>query len=344
LLNTAGGALIDEQHGGTITLPDFPGFALEIAPGSVIFPGGSRSGVVSVTAVHNDKVPMIPNFGQQPRFIVTIQPAGARFDPPARMTMPNLEGFAPGQVVEMYSFDHDLGHFVSIGAGTVGDDGLTVRSNLGVGVVKAGWHCCGYPRYTGKPNSCPDCAPCVGEFCEPLKLCSDCTPKGKVCDGDGKCLTGAEILPKICKPRQLSLDKDVTKESCEFYKPCGTGYVIVKPFRLLHSCGNADFKGALLKEHIEIVSDPCGLTAQLEVQTSDCPVQDNNLLACFDKIGICAPPLMLPALHCNAQLKQTVTIGPCVVEINRIEFDFDRDQPRKKNRGGRDFSPGSKPN
>ncbi|MCI0582833.1 MAG: carboxypeptidase-like regulatory domain-containing protein, partial [Chloroflexi bacterium] len=97
------GLYVDETRGGTLTLPDFPGFALEIQPGSVIFPGGSRSGLVSATVVHNDKVPMVPNFGQQPRFIVTIQPAGARFEPPARLSLPNVEGFAPGTVIEQYS-------------------------------------------------------------------------------------------------------------------------------------------------------------------------------------------------------------------------------------------------
>jgi hypothetical protein len=76
---------------------------------------------------------MVPNFGQQPRLIVTIQPAGARFDPPARLTLPNVDGLAPGSVTEMYSFDHDLGHFVSIGPATVSDDGATVTANPGVG-------------------------------------------------------------------------------------------------------------------------------------------------------------------------------------------------------------------
>jgi hypothetical protein len=215
-LNTAGGALIDEQHGGTITLPDFPGFALEIAPGSVTFPGGSRSGVVSVTAVHNDKVPMIPNFGQQPRFIVTIQPAGARFDPPARLTMPNLEGFAPGQVVEMYSFDHDLGHFVSIGAGTVSEDGATVKSNPGVGVVKAGWHCCGLPRETGLPHDCGQCGFCNfnTDLCSPLPFAAPCDDhdvctvgdscRGGSCAGDK--VTVSVTAPSPCTPNDKVIE------------------------------------------------------------------------------------------------------------------------------------------
>ena len=166
-VNLQDGVLVDEVRGGTLTLPDFPGFALEIQPGSVTFPGGGRSGVVSATVVHNDKVPMVPNFGQQPRFIVTIQPAGARFDPPARLTLPNVEGFAPGTVTEMYSFDHDLGHFVSIGPASVSNDGTVIRANPGVGIVKAGWHCGGDPAATGAGHGCGDCAICNGIECTP---------------------------------------------------------------------------------------------------------------------------------------------------------------------------------
>lgn len=166
-LNQVNGILVDETRGGTINLAEIPGFALEIRPGSVTFPRGSRSGLVSVTAVHSDKIPMVPNFGQQPRFIVTVQPSGARFDPPARMTLPNLEGLVPGEVTEFYSFDHDLGHFVSIGPATVSADGLLITSNSGVGILKAGWHCGGNPTSTGTAHNCPTCFQCSGSTCVP---------------------------------------------------------------------------------------------------------------------------------------------------------------------------------
>ncbi|HLX06394.1 MAG TPA: carboxypeptidase regulatory-like domain-containing protein [Thermoanaerobaculia bacterium] len=181
-LDLAHGAQVSETVGATLTLPDVPGFALQIAPGSVTFPNGSRSGLVSVTVVHADRVPMVPNFGQQPRLIVTIQPAGARFDPPARLTLPNVDGLAPGSVTEMYSFDHDLGHFVSIGPATVSDDGTVVTANPGVGVIKAGWHCCGNPATSGLPFDCPDCKTCegaIGLLCIP-----DPTQNGLPCKHD----------------------------------------------------------------------------------------------------------------------------------------------------------------
>jgi hypothetical protein len=148
-LDLAHGIAVDETHGGTVTLPGVPGFALDVAPGSVTFPGGSRSGTISVTAVHADKIPMAPGGGMQPRLIVTIQPAGARFDPPAAITFPNVDGLPPGSVTELFSFDHDLGAFVSIGTGTVSEDGLLLRSDPGFGVVQAGWHCGAPPSGNG---------------------------------------------------------------------------------------------------------------------------------------------------------------------------------------------------
>jgi Glucodextranase, domain B/Carboxypeptidase regulatory-like domain len=148
-IQVTSGIQVTETTGGTLTIPELPGFSLTVAPGSALFPNGSRAGTVSATLVHTDKVPMTPGFGQQPRFIVTIQPPGVHFDPPAAMTIPNLDGLAPGEITELYSFDHDLGQFVAIGTGSVTEDGTTVASDPGVGIIKGGWHCGGNPSPTG---------------------------------------------------------------------------------------------------------------------------------------------------------------------------------------------------
>ncbi len=148
-LSSAGQLCVSPTTGGTLTVPQAPGFALTIAPGSATFPGGSRTGCVSVTPVNMDKVPMVPGFGQQPRFIVTIQPVGTIFNPPAAITIPNVDGLAPRAVTEMYSYDHDLASFVAIGTGTVSADGSVIASDPGVGVLKAGWHCGGDPNSAG---------------------------------------------------------------------------------------------------------------------------------------------------------------------------------------------------
>lgn len=165
------GLPVSEVDGGILEIPEIPGLSLLVEPGSVTFPDGGRSGTVSVTAVHSDKVPMPPNFAQQPRLILTIQPAGAVFDPPARLTLPNTDSLSPGAVTELYSFDHDLGRFVSIGPATVTEDGSAVVSNPGVGILKAGWHCGGNPAPTGTPHDCPVCKKCSGIRCVPALEC-----------------------------------------------------------------------------------------------------------------------------------------------------------------------------
>ena len=160
--------------------------------------------MVSATMVHSDHVPMTPNFGQQPRMIVTIQPAGARFDPPARLTLPNVEGLSPGEVTDLYSFDHDLGHFVSIGPGTVTEDGMLIVSNRGVGIVKAGWHCGGNPSKSGTAHDCPECRRCSGSTCVPdpsqtpmQKSATDC--RREVCD-NGRIITVPDPLSSETPP------------------------------------------------------------------------------------------------------------------------------------------------
>ncbi|HEU4401486.1 MAG TPA: carboxypeptidase regulatory-like domain-containing protein, partial [Candidatus Polarisedimenticolia bacterium] len=148
-LNTDDQLCVTETTGGgTLTLPEAPGFSLTFGPGQVTFAGGSASGCVGVTVVPGDKMPMAPGSGRQPRFIVMIQPAGAIFNPPAAITLPNVEGLAPRTVTEIYALD-DNGSFVSIGTGVVSDDGLVIRSSPGVGVLEAGWHGGGTPVGSG---------------------------------------------------------------------------------------------------------------------------------------------------------------------------------------------------
>jgi hypothetical protein len=176
--------------GGTLTLPQSPGFSLTVAPGSATFPGGSRSGCISVTPVNPDKVPMVPGFGQQPRFVVTIQPVGTMFNPPAQITIPNVDGLAPRAKTEMYSYDHDLASFVAIGTGSVTADGSVIASDPGVGVLKAGWHCGGNPNPTGTAATCSECQRCQGASCVSKTETNVCCQDGTGCCRGGACEAG----------------------------------------------------------------------------------------------------------------------------------------------------------
>ena len=179
------------QEDTIVTHPDLPGFELEVKAGSVTFPDGSHEGNISITRVNANKIPMPPPNGMQPQLIVTIQPHGATFDPPARLTLPNTDAHPPMAEIEMYSFDHDLEEFVTIGLGTVSKDGSTITSNNGVGVIKAGWHCGSPPGGSGCCNGpgggdgCPKCQKnefftCDNISCKPvpdrkISECEECS-------------------------------------------------------------------------------------------------------------------------------------------------------------------------
>ncbi len=192
-LNTENAVYAGPQD-AVLELDEFPGFKLEIKKDSVTFPDGSREGYVSVTPVNSGTVPMAPPNGMQPQFIVTIQPTGTKFDPPARLTLPNVDAHEPGAQVEMYSFDHDLEEFVAIGLGSVSEDGTLVVSNPGVGVIKAGWHCGSQPGGQSCAHNCPVCQDCDGDC--------NCVPAG----GD---------------PRLASMDEkgDCKKPECQDGSP-----------------------------------------------------------------------------------------------------------------------------
>jgi hypothetical protein len=194
----------------TLTLPDVPGFALEVKAGSVTFPDGKKTGKLSVTPVNASRIPMPPPNGMQPQFIVTIQPIGAKFDPPARLSLPNVDGHRPGKQVEMYSYDHDLEEFVAIGLGTVSTDGSVIKSNDGVGVIKAGWHCGSQPGGRGCSHDCGICTDCDGNC--------NCVPK----DGDPrvseckKCQKGKQVPDDTKTPKSISnIPNDCKKPGCK---------------------------------------------------------------------------------------------------------------------------------
>lgn len=199
-LDTVNRLCVSPTIGGTLTLPASPGFSLTVAPGSATFPGGSRTGCITVTPVHGDKVPMVPGFGQQPRFVVTIQPVGTTFNPPAQLSMPNVDGLMPRQVTEMYSYDHDLSSFIAIGTGTVTADGSRIVSDPGVGVLKAGWHCGGNPNPTGAAACCPECRKCVNKQC----VADDSqTPKQK---------SPTDCFKQVCKGGSVQTVEDPTEK------------------------------------------------------------------------------------------------------------------------------------
>ena len=130
-----------------LLMADTEGFAIKVFANSTFIRDPDTGELVqqslemSSSQVKIDKIPMPPPQGATPLIVGTLQPAGVVFDPPAQVTYPNAEGFAPGDVADIFAFHHDIGQFVNIGPGTVTEDGDVITSDPGFGIVQSGWHC-----------------------------------------------------------------------------------------------------------------------------------------------------------------------------------------------------------
>ncbi|WP_419192476.1 hypothetical protein [Engelhardtia mirabilis] len=96
---------------------------------------------LSLNQVHSDDIPMQPGDGAAPPFAWTLQPAEARFDPPVRVSYPNISGLAPGAVSFFLSFNHSTGRFDIVATGSVNDDGSCIETDPGSGIEVSGWGC-----------------------------------------------------------------------------------------------------------------------------------------------------------------------------------------------------------
>jgi len=153
----------------TLTVPGWEGLSMRVRAGSVTFPDGARTGPLTVSMVHADRLPMVPQGGSSGFGTVgwTIQPSGTRFDPPIEVTLPNTTGMAPGATLTILQWDHDLATFVPMGHGVVSEDGSRIVTEAGTGISKAGWG--GGPPPVppndgDNPPSCPVRVP-AGEDC-----------------------------------------------------------------------------------------------------------------------------------------------------------------------------------
>lgn len=223
-LQTDSSKVVGGNAAVTISMPGVAGLELTVFPNSATFPGGARTGQLTISQVHLDKVPMPPPSGtifMPPAW--TIQPAGVIFDPPARISIPN-DGLPPGRVIDIFQFDHTLNEFINVGKGTVSEDGSVIVSDPGFGITRAGWGGCGNPP---PPNDCknkkckdPDPDDCVvvsGNTCDPggckktnKAECATCgKDKMSACTKDGKCIDFPTVALSFRNSGALSADNSV---------------------------------------------------------------------------------------------------------------------------------------
>ncbi len=207
--------LVGGDQDVVLTMKGVPGVAYKVFARSVTFPNGDRSGSISLSQVHADKVPMTPPNGTAPRLVATVQPTGVKFDPPIQMTLPNTDGLAPGQVIEIFSFHHDVEQFVTEGTARVSDDGSLIVSDPGFGLTVSGWDGAGGNSQPADPqHDCDDKDACTtdswdGKQChnDPPKLSKDCChfdptdkTKNQIYDALPQCCVTQNALDHAANP------------------------------------------------------------------------------------------------------------------------------------------------
>ncbi len=150
----------------TVTNPSLPGVELEIIGGSATNPDGTPFiGKLSINPVPDYGRPESRPEELRPGFAVTIQPAGIRFNPPARITFPNADGMTPGNDLNLWSLSPDTGKFNIVGKSAVSADGQSIITVEG-GVTASAWHFPLATATTSNPgqgnNYCGSCRTSVG--------------------------------------------------------------------------------------------------------------------------------------------------------------------------------------
>jgi hypothetical protein len=125
-----------------LTVAGIEGLEMRIRAGSMRLPNGELAPAgspVSLNLVHSDDVPMPMPDGAAPLMNWTLQPGGARFDPPISVTYPNMSGLAAGAIANFLSFNLDTGQYDIVSSGRVSSDGSSITSDAGSGISLAGW-------------------------------------------------------------------------------------------------------------------------------------------------------------------------------------------------------------
>jgi hypothetical protein len=207
-LDTSNSQVVGGAQAVQLTLTGVPGLVYTVAPNSVTFPDGTHVGPLTISQVHNDRVPMIPVNGTAPRLVLTVQPAGVLFNPPVQMQFPNTDGLAPGQVINIFSFHHDLEQFVVEGTARVSEDGSVVVSDPGFGLTISGWDGGGptIPQTTTCGDGCNNGNTCQSGSCANGACQFTTLPDGTSCTDPSGCTVNDVCTGGACGGDQIDIN------------------------------------------------------------------------------------------------------------------------------------------
>jgi predicted methyltransferase MtxX (methanogen marker protein 4) len=339
-LDTVNSQIVGGDQDVVLQMDGVPGYSFTVFAHSVTFADGSHVGRVSLSQVHSDKVPMAPPNGTGPRIAGTLQPAGVHFNPPIRVQFPNTDGLAPGTVLDVYSFDHDMNTWASQGPARVSPDGSVIVSDRGFGIAKSGWHFAPPPP---PPNTCTgdqECRKCVdGGQCENSPRCTPCSIGA--CDGQGSCRKGRDWLSDagVCSTVTVNYNFLRTDTAATAWAKshngapapadlCG-GVSVYQVLSVSANCNGTalDLSGATLQEHLQVISDSCPFGSPRSGNACKVgpggSVTGQNAPYCLDTMGGAAPysavkSKMGTAPSCTQVVQQTFNVDSCLANTFHI--------------------------
>jgi len=319
-LNPNNARIFDNTQDMELTVEGIAGLKMLIKAGSMMLadgriPSPSSPARVSLNQVHFDDVPMPMTDGAAPPFAWTLQPGGARFDPPIAITYPNMSGLPAGALTNFLSFNHDTGRFEIAASGRVSDDGQFIVSDPGSGIAVAGWGCnCPPYSVTGECCHCNQCQQCMGGACV-----STGTPCGKACCSNGQLCCDGTCIPAdtICCEGGSSCPADETccHGSCclEGEECCENGCCQADQQCCLGKCVNAFFccdTGIQCFPEFPLCCGQGCCVADGVCCNDDCQIPGSS---CCDDGHVCSPPTAecCGAGCCNSDECQFCDGGTC---------------------------------
>ncbi len=154
-IDRANGMQIDPTQNTTLTTNAIPGASVFIAAGSLVdLQGTPYAGKLSITEVPVELTPAALPKNLRPDLVVTIQPGDMVFATPAKVTLPNRSGRAPGSPMNLWAVNPTIGEFEIVGTMVVSADGKTIETVTG-GVRYSSWEFAAPPvdQASGGPES-----------------------------------------------------------------------------------------------------------------------------------------------------------------------------------------------
>lgn len=129
------GIEVNRAAGATISDPvNAPGFQITIPPNAANFPLGGTSAVISMERVLSERTSVPPPESAIPKYVVSLEPSGAKFSEPVELIMPNPNEFPPGTELVIMSLNSDNGLWEVGGAAKVSENGQEIKTKPGMGI------------------------------------------------------------------------------------------------------------------------------------------------------------------------------------------------------------------